>query len=139
MSHQPTSSPATRVTEERRLDFLSDLFGAEDFLVGELTVYSFMDQLSSADYDGGVWEFYERDGRPLYLVPTAKPTYRMAWGMNGYAGEVSADAAGIIATLFALSHLSFQAQSDALSDAFHRLYDYAAAHADAHEIFRAID
>ncbi|MGR3440055.1 MAG: antirestriction protein [Paracoccus sp. (in: a-proteobacteria)] len=49
------------------------------------------------------------------------------------------DAAGIIATLFALSHLSFRFEDDRFSDAYARLYDHAAGHPEAGEIFQAID
>ncbi|CAM3404692.1 antirestriction protein [Paracoccus aminovorans] len=58
---------------------------------------------------------------------------------NGYGGEVSAGAAGIIATLFAFSHLSFSFDSDGLADGFARLYAYATDHPEAREILLAID
>ncbi len=59
--------------------------------------------------------------------------------MTGFQGEVSADAAGIIATPFAFSHLSFRYQSDQLCDGYSRLYAYATYHPEAAEIFQAID
>ncbi len=130
--------PATLVPEDRRLNFLPTLFGLSRLIVAENTLYGLMDRLSP-DYGGGAWNFYELDGKPLYLAPTSKPTLRMSWPDNGYQGEVSADAAGIIATLFALSHLSFRFTDDRFSDAFARLYDYAARHPEASEIFQAID
>ena len=52
---------------------------------------------------------------------------------------MSAEAAGIIATLFAFSHLSFQYQSERLTEGYGRLYAYSADHAEAAEIFQAID
>lgn len=107
--------------------------------MAENTLYSLMDRLSPQDYGGGFWDFYELDCKPLYLVPTSKPRYRIAWDTNGYEGEVSADAAGIIATLFALSHLSFRFESDLLTEGYSRLYDHAAEHSEAAEIFQAID
>ena len=52
---------------------------------------------------------------------------------------VSAEAAGLIATLFALSHLSFRHESDQLAEAYLRLYAFAGDHPEASEIFKAID
>lgn len=130
--------PATLVPEDRRLNFLPALFGLNRLIVAENTLYGLMDRLSP-DYGGGAWDFYELDGKPLYLAPTSKPRFRMSWPDNGYQGEVSADAAGIIATLFALSHLSFRFTDDRFSEGFARLYDYAARHPEAGEIFQAID
>lgn len=130
--------PTTLVPDERRQNFLPDLFGLSRLIPAEAMLYGLMDRLSP-DYEGGFWDFYERDGTPLYLVPTTKPRYRIAWPGNGYEGEVSADAAGIIATLFALSHLSFRFEDDRFSDAYARLYDHAAGHPEAGEIFQAID
>lgn len=130
---------ATPVPENRRETFLPLLFGRQRFLMGEMTVYGFMDRLSPRDYRGGLWTFYERAGQPLYLAPTSKPRYQLRWEENGYEGEASAGAAGIIATLFTFSHLSFRYQSEQLTDGFARLYEYAAAHPEAGEIFAAID
>ena len=136
---EPPAQPAAPVPENRRQPFLPLLFGRQHCLMGEMGVYGFMDRLSPRDYRGGLWTFYERAGQPLYLAPTSKLRYRLQWEENGYEGEVSADAAGIIATLFAFSHLSFQYQSEQLADGYDRLYQYAVAHPEAGEIFAAID
>lgn len=135
----PRSSAATPVPENRRMDFLPGLFGPRYFLTGEVTVYNFMARLSPHDYGGGTWEFCERNSEPLYLYPTSKERYRIICDTNGYEGDVSAEAAGIIATLFALSHLSFACESERMSEQFGKLYAYAADHPEAGEIFRAID
>lgn len=130
---------ATRVPDERRMDFLPRLFGPRLLIIGEHTVFSFMERLSPADYSGGLWDFYELAGTPLYLAPTTPPRFRISWDGNGYDGEVSADAAGIIATLFAFSHLSFRHDCDELAEGFARLHAYAGEHPEAREIFQAID
>lgn len=135
----PVPNPATPVPDDRRMDFLPRLFGPRLFLIGEQTVFGFMERLSPTDYDGGLWQFHELDGMPLYLAPTSKPRFHLSWDGNGYEGEVSADGAGIIATLFAFSHLSFRHDAVELLDGFARLYDHAADHPEAREIFRAID
>ena len=52
---------------------------------------------------------------------------------------ISAEAAGIIATLFVLSHLSIQYESDHLAEGYHRLHDYLDGHPEASAIYQAID
>ncbi|MFT4148647.1 MAG: antirestriction protein [Paracoccaceae bacterium] len=130
--------PATLVTEDRRQSFLPELFGLNRLIFAENMLYGLMDRLSP-DYGGGHWNLYQLGGKPLYLAPTSKPRFRMAWPDNGYQGEVSADAAGIIATMFALSHLSFRFEEDRFSEAHARLYEFAVYHPEAGEIFKAID
>ena len=73
------------------------------------------------------------------MRPISKPRFRISWEGNGYQGEVSADAAGIIATMFTLSHLSFRFEDDRFAEAYARLYEFAARHPEAGEIFQAID
>ena len=140
MSNDTLVKPsATLVPEDRREMFLPTLFGLPLLIVAENAVYSLMDRLSPQDYGGGFWNFYEIDGQPLFLAPTSKPRFRIESTITEYRGEVSAEAAGIIATLFAFSHLSFSYDVDELADGFARLYAYATDHPEAREIFRAID
>ncbi len=134
-----TPQTASIVSDERRLEFLPALFGRSLLIIGENAVYSLMEQLSPLDYSGGFWNFYEHAGKPLFLAPISKARFRITGEITGFQGEVSAEAAGIIATLFAFSHLSFQHQSEHLSEGYGRLYAYAADHAQAAEIFQAID
>lgn len=136
---ETTREPATIVCEEARLEFLPSLFGRSLLIVAENAVYGFMEKLSPLDYGGGFWDFYEQGGQPLFLAPRSKTRFRITGEVTGFQGDVSAEAAGIIATMFALSHLSFQYQSERLCDGYSRLYDYAAGHPEASEIFQAID
>ena len=55
----PSFSSAMPVPEERRMAFLPRLFGARLLLVGEHTVFGFMERLSPTDYTGGMWDFLE--------------------------------------------------------------------------------
>lgn len=134
-----TPQTASIVTDERRLEFLPTLFGRSLLMIGENAVYSLMERLSPLDYRGGFWDFYEHGGKPLFLAPSSKSRFRITGEITGFQGEVSAEAAGIIATLFAFSHLSFQHQSEHLSKGYGRLYAYSADHPEAGEIFQAID
>jgi hypothetical protein len=130
---------ATIVPDERRQEFLPTLFGQSLLIVAENAVYSFMERLSPLDYGGGFWDFYEQEGNALFLAPRSKTRFRITGEITGFQGDVSAEAAGIIATLFTFSHLSFQYHSERLSEGYGRLYVYSADHPEASEIFQAID
>lgn len=135
-------SPDTKVTpipEEQRTDFLPKLFGHRLMVTGENAVYSFMEALS-CDYHGGFWQFYETTEGALYMAPEGRERMNLSWDGNGFEGEVSNDAAGIIATLFTLSHMSMSFRGcDYLADHYHRLLDFAAGHEESGMIFAAID
>lgn len=134
-----TAKPATLVPETRRMEFLPGLFGRKLMLVGERTVYQLMSWLAPEDYTGGMWRFHEQGRQPLFLSPDTDKRLRISCETNGYQGEASAEAAGIIATLFALSHLSFRHEADQLAETYARLYAFAGDHAEAGEIFAVID
>lgn len=58
---------------------------------------------------------------------------------NGYAGHMSAEAAGITACLFAFSHLSFRIPADTISSHYYQLRDFALDHKESSAILAAID
>jgi hypothetical protein len=58
---------------------------------------------------------------------------------NDYEGSLSADAAGIVVSLFALCRLSAQYQSGTFVEHYHCLRDFALDHAECRAIFAAID
>lgn len=129
---------ATQIPVGARLDFLPRHFGRRDMLVVENTVYNQLRALC-AQYQGGYWEFYDLSNGGCYLAPRGTE-YRLFCEGNGFEATVSADAAGIIATLHALSHLSFKFQDSTLiSDHFHQLRAFALRHAEQSAIFSAID
>lgn len=130
---------AVIVPDNARQDFLPVLFGHSHLIVAENAVYALMERLSPLDYRGGSWDFYEHQGKPLFVAPRSKTRFRITGDVTCFQGEVSAEAAGIIATMFAFSHLSFQLQSERLVEGYERLYAYSADHPEASEIFQAID
>jgi len=74
------------------------------------------------------------------MAPSTPGQFRITVHTNDFDGTLSADAAGITATLFALSHLAFQfPRIEILSTRFHQLRDFAAEHAERRLIFQAID
>lgn len=134
-----TRDAATIVPDKGREMFLPTLFGVRLLIVAENTVYNVMGRLSPRDYGGGFWDFYEHRGYPLFLAPKSLSRFRIEGDITEFRGEVSAEAAGIIATLFTFSHLSFQFESDFLPRGYDRLRAYVDGHPEASEIFQAID
>lgn len=160
------AQPTTEVSRieindpRRRLAFVPQLFATP---VGERLAINFLSRHSN--YDGGMWNFYEvpvgLTGRvgpwagmiinhPTGYIAPADGVYRLTIPGNYFDAEVSADAAGIIATLFVLNHLSWKAselgkdyaltcqrlieRQDALKD-----YICIIQHPEKSLIFQAID
>jgi hypothetical protein len=145
----------------RRLLFVPHLFATPQ---GEQMVISFMRQ-HCASYDGGYWHFYDiprgfngqiapwtegcTTSRTGYIAPP-EGTYRLSIPGNYFDEEVSADAAGLIATLFVLNQLSWKVSEmgpayaqtcQALVERQDALKDYISIskHPESHLIFSAID
>ena len=139
-ANQPVT--ASLVASNRRLTFLPTYFGPRLMMRGESLVYAWLRRLSE-DYNGGFWNYYELSNGGVYLAPELTGRLCLEVDGNGYSGELSADAAGIVATLFTLGQLAADNQgtdvADVLIDRYHFLRDFARDHAEAAEIFRAID
>ena len=128
---------AERIPEgDRRMDVLPRHFGRLMLQV-EDAVYTFMRYLAT-EYRGGYWHFYELSNGGFYMAPDMEPVH-VHVESNGYEGQMSADAAGITACLFALSHLSNQLHNDLLVRHFYLLRNFALEHAEARQILAAID
>jgi hypothetical protein len=125
------------VSRHARMGTLPRHFGPHMMTV-EGRVFDLMREYC-ADYSGGCWQFYELSNGGFYMVPHLGQVRLFVPG-NGYRGEMTADAAGITVCLFAFSHLSFEyAQTEVFARHFHWLRDFALGHAEAHQIFAAID
>jgi len=129
---------AALVADSDRLNFLPKFFGPRLMMQGESLVFSWMDNLSE-DYCGGLWNFYTLSNGGFYMAPESEAPMRVSVNGNGFDGELSADAAGIVATLFALCQLANQTQDDKLIDLYYYLREYLDHHAEGSLIFRAID
>lgn len=68
---------AVIVPIEARQDFLPTLFGRSHLIVAENAVYALMERLSPLDYRGGSWDFYEHQGKPLFLAPRSRTRFRI--------------------------------------------------------------
>ena len=129
---------ATLVPEDQRLSVLPDTFGFAQMLRAEALTYGWMSKLS-IDYTGGYWHYYKLDNGAFYMAPSEEKRWRIAVHGNGYEGTVSADAAGIIATLFMIGQLAGELQTDAIAELYHALLDFATEHAEQAAILSAID
>ncbi|MFP1132922.1 antirestriction protein [Asticcacaulis sp. W401b] len=134
-----TNSPTvTKIPDEERGEFIPKMLPGVPLIFAENYVFDIMSNLCR-EYGGGFWDYFRGSNGALYMVPTGYDRMRLVAEGNGFDDEMSADAAGIVATLFALSHLSFRYQSDRLSEMYGRLLEFAYAHPESALICRAID
>jgi hypothetical protein len=128
---------AREVTECERMQMLPKHFG-RDMLTVEYAIFAFMRKLSQR-YTGGYWNYFELSNGGFYMAPRSDTDFLVNVEGNGFTGEMSAQAAGITACLFALSHLSFQTNNAKIAEHYHLLRDFALDHTEAGVILAAID
>jgi hypothetical protein len=127
---------AREVTDmQERIECLPKHFGRRLPIV-EDAVYVFLRHLSH-EYKG-FWKYYELSNGGFYMAPEGQ-SFAIAVPANGFSGTMSADAAGITACLFALSHLSFQFRTEVISNHFYQLREFVLEHAERSAILAAID
>ena len=140
MLENPVSS--SLVADGNRLNFLPTYFGPELMLIGEMLVYQTADELCH-DYKGGYWLFHELSNGGFYMAPDFDAPMRISVSGNYFDDVMSADAAGVVISLFAINRLigrmHGQHDVDALIERYHFLRDFASEHAEAGLIFAAID
>lgn len=127
------------IVENQRVNHTAALFGLNFPLKLEPFVY-FMADTMCADYNGGYWEFYTLENGGFYMAPHTDKPFRV-YCENGFEGDLSADAFGIVCCLYAYSHLSFGEDEFAqvCAEQFHQVRLYALDHAEAGSILQAID
>ena len=141
----PESSPmnitASAVAERSRMSFLPSCFGVAHMVRGEALVYGSLRRLSSS-YTGGSWVYFELSNGGFYMAPAGQDAMRIE-AENGFDGDLSTDAAGIVAMLYAFGHLAFDLEGseagDRFSELYHALRDFALCHTEAAAIAQAID
>lgn len=134
---QTTLAEARLVPDNQRLAFLPKHFGDRLMLRGEISVYGWLDRLSQ-DYRGGYWHYYEIPNG-FYMAPSDYDKLRIVWPMNWCDRSMSSDAAGIVATLYALCELCERFHNDELVEKYHALRDFVRDHPEAGAIYAAID
>lgn len=127
------------IAEDQRVNYTAALFGLGFPLKLEPFAY-FMADTMCEDYNGGYWEFYALSNSGFYMAPHTDKSFRVSCE-NGFEGDLSADAFGIVCCLYAYSHLSFGDGDFAQTCAehYHLLREFMYEHPEVDAILRAID
>jgi hypothetical protein len=138
---QTTLNLVTRelVPEGQRMTVAERLFGIHFPLRLEPVVYGITEWMAS-DYNGGYWDFFTLSNGGFYIAPSGDRVYHVTCD-NMFEGDLSADALGITACLYAYSHLSFSNGRFGRVCAchYHRLREYMFEHAEVRGILGATD
>jgi len=141
MNTQASLLQVTRelVPEDQRLVITERLFGMAFPLQLEPVVYGITDRMTE-EYDGGYWDFFTLSNGGFYMAPSGDRIFHVRC-QNMYEGDLSADALGITACLYAYSNLSFSLSDIAREYArhYHLLREYMMEHPEVREILGAID
>lgn len=136
----PVTITRERIADNRRADHAGEIFGVYFPLRLEPFIFDVTRKLSD-EYRGGYWEFYALSNGSFYMALNSDRIFRVVC-QNGFEGNLSADALGITACLYAYSHLSFS-KIDGFADMcgrqYHLLRDYMLQHPEVAGILRAID
>jgi hypothetical protein len=73
------------------------------------------------------------------MAPQMDKECLITWDGNGYEGTMSAEAAGLTASLYALNHLANHTRQERIIDLYYDLLKAAMDHPEAAEIMGAID
>lgn len=155
MKNEVTIIEASLVPESERLAFLPFYLGS-GCVYFETLVYNWMRKLSpklqpelrshrldfiEMHYRGGEWDFYRLSNDGIFLAPTDRETYRITVTGNYFDDELSGNAAGIVATLFALNQMTHTNHplTQKCFDLYWLLRDYADQIPECNLIRAAID
>ena len=127
------------VPEEQRMAITERLFGLHFPLQFEPVVYGITDKMAQS-YNGGYWDMYTLSNGGWYMAPSSDTVFHVICD-NMFEGDLSADALGITACLYAYSHLSFSGDAFAhnYADQYHRLREYSMEHSEIKGILGATD
>lgn len=128
------------VPAAQRSDHVGELFGVQFPMRLEPFIYWATSQMAP-DYKGGYWQFYALSNGGFYMAPETHRSFQVSC-QNFYRGTLSADALGIVACLYAYSHLSFTRDEKLgriYARHYHLLREYMCEHREVAEILGAID
>ena len=128
------------LAESQRVDYPASIVRRGDFPFRvEPAIFDIAGQLS-ADYTGGLWEFYALSNGGFYMAPKTDEPFDVR-GENGFEGRLSACAFGITVCLYAFSHLSFGGDrlAEICAEQYHLLREHMLDHREAQSILAAID
>lgn len=130
---------ARLVPDDQRTQLTAKLFGFDFPMRLEPAIFDMAGRLA-AQYHGGYWLFYALSNHGFYMAPRSDTLFAVSCE-NGFEGQLSADALGITACLYAYSNLSFGEGdfADTCANQYHLLREYMFGHPEAKKILRAID
>jgi hypothetical protein len=141
MESQTSLNLVTRdlVSEDQRMSVTERLFSIYYPMRLEPVVFGITEKMSK-DYTGGYWDFYTLSNGGFYTAPSGDDIFHVTCD-NMFEGDLSADALGITACLYAYSHLSFSNSRFARVCAchYHRLREYSFQHPEVKFIVQATD
>jgi len=123
--------------EESRMGFLPAFFGDAFMVVGESLIFHWMTVLSK-DYNGGLWNYVTLSNRGFYMAPESAKKYSVCLPGQSSKDDLSPDAAGIVATLFALEQLAGKANTEDFVSQYKLLRAFASQHAESQLILSVI-
>ena len=129
-----------QIKVNQRVSHTAEVFGVHFPMQFEPYVYSVTERLT-CEYDGGYWQFYALSNGGFYMAPDPDKLFFVSCE-NGYEGNLSADALGISACLYAYSQLSFSDShgfAEICTEQYHWLREYMLEHPEAGDILGAID
>ena len=137
--HEELPLVRREVADDQRLCFFPKYAGRH-FLQMETMVFKTMDRLCP-DYEGGLWDMWELSNGGCYLSPALpRARVRLVCEDNGFDGQLSVDAAGIVVSLVAINHLAWSVpEPEQFNKLFYALRTWALEHAECQAILRAID
>ncbi|MBV6843550.1 MULTISPECIES: antirestriction protein [Xanthomonas] len=140
----PPQIIATRVADIDRTPFLKAHFG-EDILTRQRRVrriYTWLDILSPG-VRGCQWHLYSLSNSGFYMAPSWGVPLCLKVPKRDIFAVLSADAAGIVATMFALNDYStILANPDDINgmiERYHHLGAFATMHNEAHMLYQVIE
>ncbi|PNV26431.1 antirestriction protein [Xanthomonas citri] len=140
----PPQIAATRVADIDRTSFLEAHFG-KDLSIRhsrERRVYKWLDFLSPA-VRGCRWHFYSLSNGGFYMAPSWGVPLCLKVPKSDVFAVLSADAAGIVATMFALNDystiLANPADINGMIARYHHLGAFATMHNEAHMLYQVIE
>lgn len=145
-THNPEFAEQAAITssvvpDELRIGFWPQHFGSiPQWITLEPRIFAWMDRLC-IDYHGGVWNFSMLSNGGAFIAPESESDEKWALfnSMNGNGAELTGEAAGIVTCLVAYSHHACRTESDAMTEHYYRLRDFALNHPECNAIMHLID
>ncbi len=140
----PSHVKAEKIQASQRISYAAKVFGLMFSIGVEPVIFYFAKQLCG-EYTGGLWEFYKifspQGDLGFFMAPSdAEQKYTVS-SLNGYEGDMSAEAFGITVCLYAYSHISGSTGKvgETCAEQYHVLREYMFNHPEARAILKAID